>query len=106
MHLNINYLPQTRGAVAGEFVSELFGLIDDGMAADALDDLQVHLDWVQYKSNFREPLIIRGGVDHEGSTLPLAELAVDLRQFQAVGTRDMLRNALPHPTNGGGQSDQ
>jgi hypothetical protein len=100
MHLNINYLPQARGAVAGEFVSELFGLIDDGIAADALDDLQVHLDWVQYKSNFREPLIIRSGVDHEGSTLPLAELAVDLRQFQSVGSRDMLRDALTHLKNG------
>jgi hypothetical protein len=101
MHLNINYLPQTRGAVAGEFVSELFALIDDGTAADSLDDLQVHLDWVQYKSNFREPLIIRQGVDHEGVTLPLAELAVDLRQFQSVGNRDILRDALNHLQNGG-----
>jgi hypothetical protein len=100
MHLNINYLPQARGAVAGEFVSELFGLIDEGIAADALDDLQVHLDWIQYKSNFREPLTIRKGVDHEGSTLPLAELAVDLRQFQSLGNRDMLREALTHIKNG------
>ena len=72
MHLNINYLPQSRGAVAGELVTQLLGLLDDGLAGDALDDLQVHLDWVQYKSNFREPLIIRHGIDHEGSPLALA----------------------------------
>jgi hypothetical protein len=105
MHLNINYLPQSRGAIAGDFVTQLLGLLDEGVAGDVFDDLQVHLDWVQYKSNFREPLIVRHGVDHEGAPLPVAELAVDLRQFQAAGTRDMLRDALLHITNGEAETD-
>ncbi len=105
MHLNINYLPQARGAVAGELVTQLLGLLDDGLAGDALDDLQVHLDWVQYKSNFREPLIVRHGIDPEGAPLPLAELAVDLRQFQSVGSREMLRDTVMHLTDGRAVAD-
>ncbi|MFN0073123.1 MAG: hypothetical protein ACKVVP_16695 [Chloroflexota bacterium] len=103
MHLNINFLPQRRGAIAGELVAQLFGLLDDGLVEGDLGDLQVHLDWIQYKSNFREPFIVRHGIDVHGAAIPMSELAVDLRQFQDTGTRESLRQAVTHLSNGHGR---
>lgn len=105
MHLNINFLPQRRGAVAAELVSQLFSLLDDGLVTGDLRDLQVHLDWIQYRSNFREALAIRHGVDGQGNPLPIAELAVDLRQFQSDAPRMSLQEAVAHISNGNSPAD-
>jgi hypothetical protein len=56
--------------------------------------LRVHLDWVQYRGNFREALTVRRATDGRGEPMALAELAVDLRQTVTERLRDDLIRAL------------
>ena len=95
MILHINYLPQERRAAAGDLMATLFGLLEEGRVdPNLLSHLRVHLDWIQYKANFREPVTVRRATDGQGGPLPLAELAVDLRQAEPARLRDDLARAL------------
>ena len=42
--------------------------------------LRIHLDWIQYRTNFRDPVIVRRTTDAQGKPMALAEIAIDLRQ--------------------------
>lgn len=80
MIVHVNYLPQRRPG-AGALVSDLFAAVeaaapDPGVFAR----LRVHLDWVQYRQNFREPVTVRRAIDCRGAPSGLVELAIDLRQ--------------------------
>jgi hypothetical protein len=59
-----------------------------------LSSLRVHLDWIQYRANFREPVTVRRATDSGGRPATLAEIAVDLRQVEAGRLADDLRRAL------------
>jgi len=72
----------------GELASLVAGSLVDLVESGQLDSrvapsLRVHLDWIQYKTNFRDPVIVRRTTDANGRSLPLAEVAIDLRQCQA-----------------------
>ena len=62
----------------------MMSMVEDGVLDPKLaPSLRVHLDWIQYKTNFRDPVIVRRTADAVGTPLPLAEIAVDLRQADA-----------------------
>src|SRR6187402_1006708 len=67
--------------LAGLVNGAMLSLIEDGVLdARLAPSLRVHLDWIQYKTNFRDPVMVRRTADSWGKLLPLAEIAVDLRQ--------------------------
>jgi len=88
--VHINHIAPSKKKTAGRSpVSQLAGLVnctmlsmvEDGVLDPRLaPSLRVHLDWIQYKTNFREPVMVRRTADSTGRPLPLAEIAVDLRQ--------------------------
>jgi hypothetical protein len=79
------------GLVAGSMLSMVEdGVLDVGLAPT----LRVHLDWIQYKTNFRDPVVIRRTTNPQGHTLPLAEIAVDLRQADAASLQGDLARAV------------
>jgi hypothetical protein len=81
-----------RGA---DVVRTLFGLVADGVIESSLaPSLRVHLDWIQYKANFREPVLVRRAADRSGGPLALAELAVDLRRVDPATLAEVLARAL------------
>ena len=81
-----------RGA---DIVRTLLGLISDGAIEPRLvPSLRVHLDWIQYKANFREPVLVRRAADRSGGPLALAELAVDLRRVEPTTLGAALLRAL------------
>ncbi len=62
----------------------MMSMVEEGVLDPKLaPSLRVHLDWIQYKTNFRDPVIVRRTADSTGRLLPLAEIAVDLRQATA-----------------------
>jgi hypothetical protein len=62
----------------------MLSMVEDGILDPKLaPSLRVHLDWIHYKRNFRDPIIVRRTVDSRGRVLPLAEIAIDLRQANA-----------------------
>ena len=98
MILHINHVQPGRSESTSGVVSTLLSLLEAGdIDPNTLGHLNVHIDWVQYKSNFREPVSIRRVVRDE-ELLPLADIAVDLRQIQP----EMMRKALSEALNGAG----
>jgi len=62
----------------------MMSMVEEGVLDPKLaPSLRVHLDWIQYKTNFRDPVMVRRTADSMGRVLPLAEIAVDLRQTSA-----------------------
>jgi hypothetical protein len=93
--VHVNHLQPGQAARAGEVVSALLGLVEQGRVdVRALPGLRVHLDWIQYRSSFREPVTVRRAADQAGATLALAEVAVDLRRVDAAGLAERLDRAL------------
>jgi len=84
-------LSELTSLVAGSLTS----LAEQG-AVDAklLRALRVHLDWIHYKTNFREPVMVRRTTMPGGQPGPLAEIAVDLRQVDPATLPLQLAHAL------------
>ena len=59
-------------------VIELEARLNDALGSEQLAELRVELDWIQYRSNFREPVMVRDLVS--GARATASELAIDLRQ--------------------------
>jgi hypothetical protein len=82
MILHVNHIPQKQNALAGSVASALVGVAGDGQVQPrVLENLNVHLEWLQYKTNFREAIALRRAI-RGSETLPWIELGVDLRQIQ------------------------
>lgn len=95
MILHVNHLQPGVAQRGGEVVGALLALVEEGrLDPRRLADLRVHLDWIQYRANFREPVTVRRATDGRGEALALAELAVDLRQADPAGLPGALRRAL------------
>jgi hypothetical protein len=95
MIVHLNFLPTAGAPEASALVSALFGLLDGGeLEPELLPHLRVHLDWIQYRANFREPVTVRRGTDGAGGPLSLAEVAIDVRQARPEGLRAALAGAL------------
>ncbi|HUA00788.1 MAG TPA: hypothetical protein VMB02_10700, partial [Candidatus Aquilonibacter sp.] len=56
--------------------------------------LQIHLDWLQYKQNFREAITVTQEARAEGGGVPVMEVRIDSRQVPAGGMRDCLERAI------------
>lgn len=98
MILHINHVQPGRSESTSGVVSTLLSLLEEGhIDPNTLGHLNVHIDWLQYKANFREPVSIRRVLKDE-ELLPLSEIAVDLRQIQP----GMLRQSLSEALNGAG----
>ena len=60
MILHVNHVRPGHASLAGNVVATLLSLLEDGrIDPTVLQHLNVHLDWIQYKTNFREPVTLR-----------------------------------------------
>jgi hypothetical protein len=101
MIIHVNHMepagagPASIDARAAEVVRTLLGLVAAGHGDPRLlPSLRVHLDWIQYRANFREPVLVRRAADRSGGPLALAELAVDLRRVEPAALGEALTRAL------------
>lgn len=95
MILHVNHVQPGQAARAGEVVAALLALVEQGrIEVGLLPGLRVHLDWIQYRSNFREPVTVRRATDLGGAPLTLAEIAVDLRRAEPASLAQELDRAL------------
>jgi len=79
----------------------MMSLVEEGVLDPKLaPSLRVHLDWIQYKTNFRDPVIVRRTADATGRVLPLAEIAIDLRQATAEQLPGELARAVRSLSDG------
>ena len=95
MILHVNHLQKGQEAAASGVVAALFALLEEGrLDPRVLTQLRVHLDWIQYRQNFRDAVMVRRATDGRGEPLALAEIAVDLRQVRGETLRDDLARAV------------
>ena len=94
MIVHVNHVQAGRAAVVSQVVSSLLSLFEERQFdSEMLRSLNVFLDWVQYKTNFRDVVTVRNTFREE-QLLPLVELGVDLRQVDASTLRAALAEAL------------
>src|SRR5688572_17584657 len=85
---------ETFAELAGRVVESLATLLEHGhVDVRTLSTLRIHLDWIQYRANFRDPVIVRRASDAQGRMLALAEIAIDLRQVEAERLTPLLADA-------------
>lgn len=96
-----NYTPSAlpKGTNIAELTSRVIGpltllLEESGLEAETVAALRIHLDWVQYKTNFRDPVMVRRAVNQHEQLLPLAEIAIDLRHVDAARLPEQLAAAV------------
>ncbi len=106
MILQVNHMRKGRTGLIGQVVTTLLSLAEEGRVdAGILPHLHVQLDWVQYKSNFRETVMVRKSI-RNGAPSPLVELAIDLRQVEGDDLRDALEKALVEASTDGEATDR
>jgi hypothetical protein len=83
-----NYTPSAlpKGTDIAELTSRVTApltllLEESGLDTETAAALRIHLDWLQYKTSFRDPVMVRRAVDQDGRLLPLSEISIDLRQL-------------------------
>jgi hypothetical protein len=102
--VHINHISQAKKksgkpSQLGELVSlvtgSLVACVEDGVLdASMASSLRIHLDWIQYRTNFRDPVIVRRTTDSHGKPMSLAEIAIDLRQADPAQLLLQLGRAL------------
>src|SRR5438552_3230448 len=86
--------PQRFADLTGRVAASLAALLQQQeLDARTLSTLRIHLDWIQYRANFREPVIVRRAIDAQNRFLPLAEIAIDLQQVDAERLAPLLAEA-------------
>ncbi len=106
MIIQANYAPSAlpKGMDVAELTSRvtgsLTGLLENTLDADAASAVRVHLDCLQYKSCFRDPVMVRRAVDRQQQLLPLTEISIDLRQVDPTQVSDQLARAVSTLRNG------
>src|SRR5262245_16960036 len=91
MLIHVNCLGRTTSAEVGPTLAAVSEAVEES-GIDP-DHLVVSLDWVQYKRNFREPIVLRRFVpsDEDG---PHAELVIDMRRALTLDLPAALRAAI------------
>jgi hypothetical protein len=94
MILKLNHLQgKGAGATAQDVIGALYSLLEEGqIEKDQFARLQVELDWIQYKQNFREVAIATPACNAQGQPVKIMDVRVDARQVATATLRaDILR---------------
>jgi hypothetical protein len=82
-------------ATTNEVVSTLLSLVDEGcLQAERFARMRIHLDWLQYKQNFREPVLVLQTAGEQAEGPGSMEIRIDSRQVTPGSLRDPLKRAL------------
>jgi hypothetical protein len=99
---SVKSLDELTGLIAGSLTT----LAESGaIEQKLLRTLRVHLDWIHYKTNFREPVTVRRTTMPTGEPGPMAEIAIDLRQADPAGLPRQLAHALSQAHASGPDDD-
>src|SRR5258708_19679283 len=102
MMLKWNHVRGETGGATQEVTAALYALLEEGqIPQDQFSRLRVHLDWIQYKQNFRD-VVMAAPVDPEPGeqTAPFIDVFVDTRQVVpgAPPLPPTIFTPIPHPT--------
>jgi len=96
LNLHLNYTRKDSApSTTSDVVSTLLSLLEEGhLNAAQFARLQIHLDWLQYKYNFREPVsVTQAGLENSENAPPI-EIRIDSRQVAPGTLRGLLQEAM------------
>ena len=98
MIVKLNHLQGKAAATsAQDVIGTVYALLEEGHIEKAqFARLQIELDWIQYKQNFREVVIATHGYNQSGQQVPIMDVHVDIRQVVPGCLRAALLRALAH----------
>ena len=98
MIVKLNHLQGKAAATsAQDVIGTIYTLLEEGHIEKAqFARLQIELDWIQYKQNFREVVIATHGYNEQGQQVPIMDVHVDTRQVVPGCLRAALLRALAH----------
>lgn len=96
MNLHLNYTRRDSApATTSDVVETVLSLLEEGHLQPAqFARLQIHLDWLQYKHNFREAITVIQGGESQGENVAPMEIRIDSRQVAPGALRDLLQKAF------------
>lgn len=103
MNLHLNHTHKdSAAATTSDVVTTVLALLEEGqMQPSQFAGLQIHLDWLQYKQNFREAVTVtRPAEEPDDRDVPM-EIRIDSRQVAPGTLRELLQRAI-----GPAKSDQ
>src|ERR1700732_4433913 len=105
MILKLNHLKVKAAATTQGVIEVVYALVEEGLIAQGqFARLQVELDWIQYKSNFREAVTATQGYNAFGQPTPIMDGHVDTRQVVPETLRADLLRAI-HRAQAGAEAD-
>jgi hypothetical protein len=108
MILKLNHLQgKTAAVTAQDVVGTLYSLLEDGhIDQNQFACLQIELDWIQYKQNFREVVVATQGYSANGEPAPIMDVHVDTRQVVPGCLRAELLRAIARTGPDGSQHNR
>jgi hypothetical protein len=95
MILKLNHLQKSAAATAQDVIGTIYTLLAEGHIDQAqFAGLQIELDWIQYKQNFREVVIATQGYNEQGEQVPIMDVHIDTRQVVPGCLRPELLRAI------------
>ena len=96
MILQFNHLQRKSAATTTQdVVDALYGLLEEGhIEQSQFARLRIHLDWIQYRQNFREPVTIMRATGDTGEHPSIMDIHVDTRQVSPETLRGKLMEAM------------
>jgi len=96
MILKLNHLQgKSAASTAQDVIGTIYKLLEEGhIDQHQFACLQIELDWIQYKQNFREVVIATQGYNQSGDQVPLMDVHVDTRQVVPGCLRAELLRAI------------
>jgi len=97
MIVQVNHLQNaTAAAAARDVIENVYGLVSEGkLEAAQVARLRIHLDWIQYRHNFREPVTVVRTEDFRGNHRGFFDVHVNTREISPDLFRRELLRALP-----------
>jgi len=104
MILKLNHLKVKAAATTQRVIEAVYALVEEGLIDQGqFARLQVELDWIQYKSNFREGVTATQGYKAFGQPAPIMDVHIDTRQVVLETLREDLLCALNRAKSGSEQ---
>jgi len=101
MILKLNHLKVKAAATTQRVIEAVYALVEEGLIDQGqFARLQVELDWIQYKSNFRDAVTATKGYSSFGPPAPIMDIHIDTRQVVLETLRDDLLRAMNHAKPG------
>ena len=96
MNLHLNYTRKDSApSSSGDVVATVLSLLEEGhINAAQFARLQIHLDWLQYRYNFREPVTLMHAGEEAGPNAPPMEIRIDSRQVAPGSLRNLVERAM------------